>query len=345
MVNSIITGLDLGSSNIRAACSRVRPSGEIQVLALENVSSNGFDSGNVVNFDAASDDVHNVIKKIERKIRARIRSVSVVMGGSGIHSLSAGGMIALSKKPREIWQADVDRCVKQAGMVHVPSDREVIEKAILDFYINEGDYVENPLGIYATKLGVKLFVVTAEIAKIKNIYKCVEHAGLILKNMAFSPTALSASILNKDDHSVNIAIVDIGSHMASVSFFKMGRINSYRYIYQGSRDIDDQGATGSFLKKIGHLFTNARPDKIYITGGGALKENLLEQAEEVFKVKCELGRVRLKGCLLSPSDGLIHTSSLGIVIDEGKKHILRNRLRNPFEKMLSYANSLIEEYL
>lgn len=340
----IITGLDLGSSNVRASACRVDSKGNIELLGLETMPSRGMQSSNIINFNVACNDISEIIKRLEKSIKMRIRHVYATISGSGIQIMEAKGMIALSKKPRQIWQLDVDRCIKTAGMIKLPQDRQIVQKLVHSFYINEGDIVDNPIGLYSTKLGVKLYVVTAEIAKIKNLYKCVEHAGYLLGDVVFSASAIAESVLAEEHVNKNIALLDIGSNVTDIALFEGKTITFVDCVPKGAEDIAVSEKALTYFDEIKGSLGNREFIKVIITGGGALKENLLENAEKFFKVQCILGHTNLKWCLLDASNAVIHTASLGVVSYEAKRLISDIKARIPLYTAAQFIRNVLETY-
>ncbi len=332
-MSRLITGLDLGSSNIRAAVCRMDRTGKLNLLALDNISSNGIASGNIVDFDAARDDVANIIRGLEEKIKKKIKSVSLALSGSDIRGVLTKGMIGLSKRPRQVSGRDIDRCKKVASMIQIPIERQILQKEIHSYYINEGNEVVNPTGLYATKLTTKIYIITAEIAKIKNLYKCIEYAGYVPDSVVFSGSAIAESVLSEEEKRTGTLIIDIGSHLTNIALFQKGNL---KYIDCLPSPLDFQ--------VIKERFKDYNLSKIVITGGGVLKEDILENAEVALGVKCELGRVKLNWCPLTTKDALLHTASLGLVVYEANRLISRHRENHPFTRAIKFIDNVLESY-
>jgi len=103
----LITGLDLGSSNIRAAACGMDKTGRLNLLALDNISSSGVSSGNIVDFDAARSDISNIIRRLEGKIKNKMLVMSG-KGGVGKTSTAVNLSIALADKGYQVGIMDVD---------------------------------------------------------------------------------------------------------------------------------------------------------------------------------------------------------------------------------------------
>ena len=340
----LITGLDLGSSNIRAAAATSDERGNVKLLALENVPSGGVGYGNITDFHAACADIDEVIGRIERKIKARIRRVSITVNGPSVRAVEASGMIGLSKKPRSISRKDIDRCVNVASMISIPEDHQIVQKIVRGFYINEAEKVSNPLELYATKLTAKLYVIIAESAGIKSLTRCIESAGHILDGIVFSGTAISEALSYGNDEDVRPLILDIGSHLTGITLTDGKDITFFESLSVGAKDIAGEGARGAYFGKIRDAVGDRPFTGISVTGGGVFVDNLLENMESFFGVKARPGRVRLKWCNLAPSESMMHINSLGLIAREARRYASGKTAPNPLVRAARSLGALIEDY-
>lgn len=340
----LLTGLDLGSSNIRAAVCEISKAEKLKLLALDSVPSNGIASGSIVDFDAVRQGVVDIIKRLEKKIKRRIRTVSVALSGSGIKGIEASGMIALAKRPREVTSRDIEKCRKIAGLVQIPVDKQVVQKFTHSFYINEGDKVANPQGLYATKLTLRLYIIMAETAKIKNLYKCVEHAGYLVDDIVFSGCAIAESVLTEEEKKGGIAVIDIGRNLTNIALFEGGVLKFINFLPKGAKDMDDKNFMSSYFQTVKKTLGNSTLPKVIITGGVVLKEDFLENAERKLGIKCELGRVKLNWCPLGPGDALLYTASLGLISYKAKSLASQKREVRLLPNPLKFLNELFDSY-
>ena len=344
MSNNIITGLDLGSSNIRVAMISVSDDETIEVLALENVTSKGIDSGNIVDFDIASTDIRDVLKRVEEKTQKRAKNICVSIKGAGISGMQAKGMFALGKHPRQIGQRDIEKCVRISSMIRLSEHKQIIQKEIQSYYINESDKVVNPEGLYSTKLGMELYVVIADIAKIKNLYRCIEHSGYILNATVFAPIAIKKTIssIEKNKDSIS-AIIDIGSHLTGIALFKGEVLFHIVNIESGSLDLINHETVQSFISNIKQAFANIKVDEVVFTGGGALKEDLIETADMQLGISCKMGHASVEGCSMEVADTICHTGSLGVALYQAEKNS-QNLTSNMFSRTLKSFVNMVESY-
>lgn len=343
-MSRLITTLDLGSKNIRAASCILEGLDRLKISALADMPSNGIASGNIVDLDAACNDVSNIIKKLQKKIGRKIKSVSVGLSGPGLSGFVATGMVGLSKRPRQIWQGDIERCEKISNLTQIPVDRQIVQEGLHSYYINEGEKVLNPIGLYATKLSVKTYIVTSDASKVKNIRQCMEHAGLMLENLVFSGSALAESVFTEEDKKNKNLLLDIGSRSTNISLLDKGNLIYIDYLPKGADDIQDDNSIASYFRGIKKYIKDNDFSKTIITGGGALKDNILENAESILGTKTELGRIKLKWCSLDPKDSFLHMCSLGVAAYEAKRLTRGYKKYHPLKQAFKFLNNIFESY-
>jgi len=340
----IINGLDLGSSTIRLATAALENDGSLRLLWVESLVSDGIVSGSVVDMNAALDDIDELIGRMRRRVSSKIKHVVLSINGSGLESSQGSGMIAIGPKPRQIWQRDLDRCVKVAGMIKLPDGMQKIDQMVQGYYINEGESVQDPVGLFATKLGVKLFIVSAETAKIKNLYHCVEKLGLVVDAVVPSPNAIIESVIPGISDDTKIALLDIGSHLTNMAVYEGRFLKFIDFLRKGTGSLVTPEDVTTYFTLLKNMLSGKEFSKVILAGGGALKDDMIETAEGLFGVPCELGRVRLGWCDLNASDAIIHAVSLGLIVCESKRLLKKKKMHNPLSRAARFVNNLLEEY-
>src|SRR3989344_691764 len=98
MKDSIITGLDIGSSAIRAVVGRPIIGGESSAMALEVIGaaeqrSEGVHRGTITSVEAAASAISALLERLERMVGVPIESAWIGISGSHIASQSSKGVV------------------------------------------------------------------------------------------------------------------------------------------------------------------------------------------------------------------------------------------------------------
>jgi len=343
-MSRLLTGLDLGSSNIRVAVCEIGINKKPNLLALESKPSTGISQGIVAGLDAAKNEISTLLQKVEKKINRRIRSLTVSLGTPGIKGEMATGIVGLSKRPRQITKSDIEKCKRIAGLIDLPAEREVIHKELHSFYINENDRVENPLGLFATKLITKIYIITAESSTLMNLTNCIQHAGYLIDGFIYAGKALLQTVLKEEDKSRDVLIIDIGSHLTNITLAEKGALKFMSNFAVGTMNLKDKPLINRFFETVKAKAEGVDYSKVMMTGGGALEEGVIESAEENMNVPCEIGRVRAKWCFLGSKDALLHTISLGLIICKAKMLDTKKNENHPVRRATQFIANIFEDY-
>ncbi len=340
----IIAGLDLGTNNIRGAVVKIDGKNRIELIGVDTIPSNGIECGTVVNLELASREVNNLLTRLERKTGRRIKRVSAVVSDPMVEGIEANGMIALGKRPRQVSSRDIEKCLKAASMVNIPEDRYVVLKNITGYYVNEWEKVLNPMDLFATKLGIKAYIVSIRISRLENLRKCIEHTGCILENCVFSPRAVLEAAYVPDETDLRPMIMDIGCSSTSLTAFNGTSVVFASNIDAGGEFLSQTDKLGQYIFRLKDTLAGHDLSSIIVTGGGALTDNLLEHLESSLNIRCRLGTTRVKWAELSPSDSISHACTIGLMEYECKRMLAEKNKGNVFSRGIRFLNNVMESY-
>ena len=115
MAKRIITGLDIGTSAIRAAvCVYEKNDPNCYLLAIAEEESRGMRHGYVINPEETVDSIRKVLRKAEKTAEVKLRNISLSIGGITLASQVADGSVAVSRADSEVTDLDLARASEAA---------------------------------------------------------------------------------------------------------------------------------------------------------------------------------------------------------------------------------------
>jgi cell division protein FtsA len=178
---TIITGLDIGSSKVSAVMAEIDRGGAFRVLSHVTMPSKGMVKGAFLDLSESVDVVSKVLAAIRSKTLKRPSNIYVNITGLSVKGSRSRGMVPLALRGREVTKRDIDRCIDVASTVHLPFDREIIHKVVQNFSVDDQPWINCPLGLYASRLSSEVYIITASVNHIQNLYKCVNNTGYDVK--------------------------------------------------------------------------------------------------------------------------------------------------------------------
>ena len=211
---AIITGLDISSSKVSAVALEFPGAGHSTILACESLPSKGVYRGSFTDIAEASGSIAKVLTRLGEKIGRRPDNIYANISGESIRGEKSKGMIPLSSRGREVTNLDIERCINAASTIRLTFDREVIHKIVLNFSIDDQPGIKNALGLYASRLYCEMYIITANLNHIQNIYKCVNNAGYDVKELFYSGIADGASVLEDEWKEEGVMLLNTGLRLA-----------------------------------------------------------------------------------------------------------------------------------
>lgn len=221
-VQTLVVGLDIGTSKIVAIVGELKEDGTVEVVGIGSHPSRGLKRGVVVDIESTEQSIQRAIGEAELMSGCEINSVYAGITGNHIRSLNSRGVVGI--KDREVSEGDVDRVLDSARAVNVSADQQIIHVLPQEYIIDEQDGIRQPIGMAGVRMEVLVHVVTAARAAVQNITKCVQRCGLVTDDLILQQLAASEAVLTRDEKDLGVCLVDIGAGTTDIAVFRQGAI-------------------------------------------------------------------------------------------------------------------------
>ncbi len=220
--NSLIVGLDIGTSKVVAIVGEITLEGDIDIIGIGTQPSRGLKKGVVVNIESTVQSIQRAVEEAELMAGCQIRSVYTGIAGSHIRSINSHGIVAIKEK--EVTAADVARVIDAAKAVAIPADQRIIHVLPQEFVIDNSEGIRDPISMSGVRLEAKVHLVTGAMSATQNIIKCVRRCGLEVDDIILEQLAASAAVLTDDEKELGVCLVDIGGGTTDIAVFSDGAI-------------------------------------------------------------------------------------------------------------------------
>lgn len=218
-----IAGLDIGTTKIVCCLGRMEEEGQLQVLGYGFAEgARGFKGGAVVDLARLVDSISESVEKAEEKAKRRIHTVFVNLAGPYVKGHTTKGVVTISHREDEITGKDLERLTSQVRSVATPYDEEVIHLIPQAYNVDGQVGIENPLGMYGSKLEGEYYIITGLSSLIQNLTKAVNLAGLEVEGFALSGLASSFSALTELEKNLGVILIDVGGSVTEAITFVDG---------------------------------------------------------------------------------------------------------------------------
>ncbi len=219
---SLVVGLDIGTSKVLAIVGELLPDGEVRIIGAGMHPSRGMKKGVVVNIDSTVQSIQRAVEEAELMAGCQIHSVHAGIAGSHIQSFNSHGIVAI--KDKEVGANDVERVIEAARALAIPADQQVLHILPQEYIIDKQDGVREPIGMCGVRLEARVHIVTGAVSAAQNIIKCVRRCGLEVDDIILEQLASSQAVLTEDEKELGVCLVDIGGGTTDISVFTEGAI-------------------------------------------------------------------------------------------------------------------------
>lgn len=224
LTRNLITALDVGTSTVQTVVAeRKKQDNGLQILGVGVAPSAGVRRGVVVDLEDAMSSIRESVEEAKKSSGVNIKSVWLAVGGSHVSVSSSRGVVAVSRADGEISPEDVRRAIS-AAETFIPKNpnKEILHMIPRDFKVDHEPGIKNPIGMHGIRLEADTLIIECSAPFLKNLFKCVEGAGLSVEDYVFAPLAASESTLTKRQKELGVMLLDVGGGTASFMIFEEG---------------------------------------------------------------------------------------------------------------------------
>ncbi len=235
-----LVSIDVGTTKVCTSIAEIDEGG-IRVAGVGITPSNGLHKGLVVNINDARECIRESVKKAEQTSGYKVESAYIGVTGRHVSSLNNQGVVAITRNDRLVRPDDLRRVLQCAQSVKVPNDRKLLHIIPRSYAVDGQAGIKNPVGMHGFRLDVETHVITAAVASIQNLVKCIRGIGVDIDDLVLEPLASSEAILTDDEKQAGIMLADIGGGTTDIAIFKDGSIWHTAILpvagYQLTRDV------------------------------------------------------------------------------------------------------------
>lgn len=274
-----IAGLDIGTKKIGLVVGKIDKQRNLQIIDFQKGDSDGVQHGIIVDLAKA---IKSILKIKQGLKYRRINSVFASINGKDVKSHFNQTALNLSPRGEEIRQSHLNKLLNKGLSVNLPLNRQIIHSLPLEYIVDGEGKINNPLGMTATRVEVRLHIISIRVGVVENLNKVINYSNWETEELI--PISLACQYAICQDS--YFLLLDIGSQLINLGISLNNTLTycqSFPY-----EDYPDKclWEIKEFLKKRGNY---GRIKEIFVSGGGVLKDGLIEKIEEIFRKPTKIG--------------------------------------------------------
>lgn len=295
----IYISLDIGSSSIKVLIGDIT-NNQLHVIGVGNVKSNGIRKGAIVDIDATVQAIRKAVDQAERMTGIKIDEVILGIPANQTTLQPVKGVVAVNSENREITDEDLERVIESAQVMSIPPERELVNLIPRQFIVDNLDEIKDPRGMIGIRLEMDATMITTSKTLVHNVLRCVERAGLQIREIYLQPLAAGFFALTEDEKNQGTAFIDLGGGSTTIAVFEDGLLTRTGVILVGGEHITKDLSivlktpteqAESIKKQFGHAFYDeASDDEIFevpVSGTDVTEQYSQKFISEIIGVRLE----------------------------------------------------------
>ncbi|MEY3197212.1 MAG: cell division protein FtsA [Pseudomonadota bacterium] len=247
--------LDLGSSKIAAIGANIEKTGEAEITGQNLHYSDGIRSGIVTDLKQAEGSILQAVYSLETECNTNVNSAVISLSSNGTKSYYVENTINIGGE--KITSNDVKKLIQEALNNFKVPEYEVIHYFPIEFSLDDGNIVDDPIGMFGNILECKLHIIATNSNILLNLTNCLAKCQVEVTGVILSIYAAGMACLTEDERNLGALIIDFGARTTSFGIFWGGKI-----IYTGHAPIGGWHITSDISKAFSIKFADAEKLKI-----------------------------------------------------------------------------------
>jgi len=159
-----VLAIDIGSTKICAIIAQIDNDNNIAIMGAGTTKAQGLKRGSITNIELASRSIKTAVEDAKRVSGTTVSSAIVSMSGAYTKSLNSNGIVNIQSK--EISFKEIERVMHTSLYnANIPNEYEVLHALPFNFKVDDQDFIEDPLGMNASRLEVETHIITTQKSK------------------------------------------------------------------------------------------------------------------------------------------------------------------------------------
>ncbi|MDF1874675.1 cell division protein FtsA [Sulfurimonas sp. SAG-AH-194-I05] len=235
-MSKTILAIDIGSTKICAIIAQINEDDSIQIIGAGTTKAQGLKKGSITNIELASKSIKTAVSDAKRVAGSDIKRAVVSISGAYTKSLNSNGIVNIPNK--EISFKEIER-VMQTSLynANIPNEFEVLHALPFNFKVDDQDFIEDPLGMNASRLEVETHIITTQKSNLNNLRKAVRGAGVEVENVILNAYASAIATTNDDEKELGVAVIDMGGNTSNIAIHIGNSIKYNDFLGVGSNHV------------------------------------------------------------------------------------------------------------
>ena len=218
----IVVGIDVGTTKIAVFIGQKDSQGKVSIIGMGKTNSVGVQHGAVKVITKTAESIKIAVEQAEKKCNIKVTEAYVGIAGNNIKNSLLRGTKIIKEDDHIITQEDVDSLLEDQYNIAMPPGESIIDIVPQDYIVDGETGIADPVGMIGKTVECNYNLISGDETNVHNICLSVSMAGYKVKGLILEPIASSEAVINSDEKTAGICLVDIGGGTTDMAIFKDG---------------------------------------------------------------------------------------------------------------------------
>jgi len=243
-MSNIITGLDIGTSQVKGVVAEVKKDGILSVISVFKQPMSGFRRGVLVDVEEATQSLHALVADLKKISKKSIQNVFISVQSEQVKARASRGVAAVARGDREIQMEDIERVTQASRAVKMMPNSMVLHNIVREFFVDDVGDISDPLGMNGSRLEVVTLIVEGFAPQVNLVLKTLERLNVGVGGVIFNPLAAARSVISKKQKELGVLLIDFGAGTTSLAVYEESKVLHVRSLPVGSSYVTNDIAIG-----------------------------------------------------------------------------------------------------
>jgi len=206
----IITGLDIGTSFVRAAIAKCNPERGVKIIGASVKPSQGLKKSVIVNKNDITELVRATVESAERDAGIEVDTLQVGISGGHVNCCTTAAVVNNLDADDTIKEKHIAKLIENARNNSAEKGREAIHEITQEYRLDGHSVEENPVGSAASRIEARVHMITADRTILENHGRVINDAGFRIAGMCWNVIASGLAVLTEKEKREGVLLIDIG---------------------------------------------------------------------------------------------------------------------------------------
>ena len=220
--DNIVVGIDVGTTKIAVFIGKKDAQGNINIIGMGKTPSIGVEHGEVKVITKTAASIKIAVEQAEKKCNIKVKEAYVGIAGHNIKNSLLRGTKIIKEDDHIITQEDIDSLLEDQYNIAMPPGDSIIDIVPQDYIIDGDTGITDPVGRIGKTIECNYNLISGDETNVHNIYRSVYLAGYEVKGLILEPIASAEAVVNDNEKTAGICLVDIGGGTTDMAIFQGG---------------------------------------------------------------------------------------------------------------------------